>query len=470
MSHFLRAFAPTLAALLLLGVASSASAGGLYLSERGTRALGRGGAFVAGAEGLEAVGHNPAGLSGTGVLGELTLPLISASYRQRRLTDDGEIVRYVDAAALHGESELIPFPTLVGGYTPKNDRYTIAAGLITPNFVLLGFPNEQNGRPTSARYTLSGFTDSRILMGGVWARVKLHENLALGFGVHALVGTFRSTVAFSLSMPDRLFGAPEDPDYDAVARVNVGPMFSPSGSLGVKVTPVEYLAFGLSIELPMWLDSDSTFQVRLPQSPLFDSVEVHGNRARVSLRLPAIFRAGMQVALSEQLALEVAYVREFWSLHDRIDIEPDDIRISGIPGGPESLDLPRIRVPRGFRDASSFRGGLELTDNFMGFDFSVRVGIAYDQSAVPPEYLSLSSFDFNKWLITMGGGLAFTKRLRGDLAYVYVRTAPEKVRPEDARLTLIVPFPGNAQPEYVNGGTYEMSAHVLSGSLRFTFD
>jgi long-subunit fatty acid transport protein len=101
---------------------------------------------------------------------------------------------------------------------------------------------------------------------------------------------------------------------------------------------------------------------------------------------------------------------------------------------------------------------------------AARAGIAYDQTAVPAPYLSLSSLDFDKWLFSFGGGLAFTERARFDFSYVYVRTQSETVAPEDARLPRINPLSGNAPPEHVNGGRYGINAHVLSGAMAFLFD
>jgi long-chain fatty acid transport protein len=445
-------------------------AGGLYISDRGTRALGRGGAFTAGASGIEAVGHNPAGLTGTGVLGELTLPIVSASYRRRLAIDDGTgTTRDIEEPTLNGDSERLPFPTLVGAFTPKSQKYTIAAGLITPTFSLLNFPNQVNGQPTVARYTLSGFTDSRVIMAGVWARIRLHDILSLGLGVHGLMGTFRSTVGFTLSIPDRTIAAPEDVDYDATGRISVGPMVAPSGSAGLLLTPLDRLRIGLAGELPIWIDSDATFDVRLPSSAAFEGVKVEGNKAHLKMRLPAILRAGVEVLLSDHVAVELTYVREFWSLHDNIDVHPDNVRVTGSAVGPDEIVLPNIRIPRHFKDSNSLRAGLELKDRLLGFDFSLRAGVAFESSAVPPSYLSLSSLDLQKWMLTLGGGLYFTKWLSGDLAYVYVRTRSANVAPEDARLTRINPLSGNAPPEYVNGGHYQLGAHVLSGALKAQF-
>jgi len=56
-----RAQTCALAMAALLG-ASRAEAGGLFFSDRGVRPMGRGGAFVAGADDLGAIYYNPAGI------------------------------------------------------------------------------------------------------------------------------------------------------------------------------------------------------------------------------------------------------------------------------------------------------------------------------------------------------------------------------------------------------------------------
>ena len=71
-----------LAASALLAAAfvpSKASAGGFYLMDRGVRAGGRGGAFVAGADDPESLYYNPAGLrySGRQLLFDAALPLMA---------------------------------------------------------------------------------------------------------------------------------------------------------------------------------------------------------------------------------------------------------------------------------------------------------------------------------------------------------------------------------------------------------
>src|SRR5579863_6584919 len=70
-------------------------AGGLYFSDRGVRPLGRGGAFVAGADDLNATWYNPAGLAdaGTSILFDgAWLHFTSSFTRQTNVVSNGTVM------------------------------------------------------------------------------------------------------------------------------------------------------------------------------------------------------------------------------------------------------------------------------------------------------------------------------------------------------------------------------------------
>lgn len=456
--------------ILVLFISAEVRASGLYFTERGVHGLARGGAYVAGAQGLDAVGYNPAGIQGTGVHGDVAQLFMDLRYRRELSIESGSgQIQTVRSPLVRGQSDLIPLPTLVLGYTTPSEELSVAAGIYTPTFALMSFPGEVNGQPSPARYALDGLTDSRLVLMGAWLAYRPHPQWAIGGGIHALAGTFRSSLAFSLSLPDRLLAAPEDPDYDAYGRISVGPFVAPSAGVGLQFSPLSQLRMGLSADLPTWIDSSSTFDVRLPTAAVFDTVSVRGRRADVRLRLPAVLRAGLEVRPTERLAVEAAYVREFWSLHDQISIDPDNVRIEGIPGGPPSIALPVIRIERSYRDASSFRLGGELTGEFRGHGWSLRTGAAYEQSAVPKAYVSLSSLDFDKVVLSVGVAAKVTERLRLDVTYAHLFMDSLVVDPASARIERVAPLAGNAKGESINGGRYVAHADLLSAGFSFWF-
>src|SRR4051794_24089695 len=86
---------------LLMGATATllptrAAASGFYLTERGMRTLGRGGAFVAGAEGAESLWINPAGLAHSGNTFHLegNQTFLRGSFQ--RINDEGQVSPKVD--------------------------------------------------------------------------------------------------------------------------------------------------------------------------------------------------------------------------------------------------------------------------------------------------------------------------------------------------------------------------------------
>jgi long-chain fatty acid transport protein len=331
------------------------------------------------------------------------------------------------------------------------------------------YPETINGQPSPARYTLGSFNGSLLALPGVWASYKPIEQIRFGVGVLALIGTFKSTVTFSASPQDRLIGAPEQPEYDANAQLSVGPIFAPSATAGVTVVPHKMVRIGMSGQLPMYINAQGTFAVRMPTDVVFDSAHQNGQNVHVSFALPAIFRAGIEVRPRDDLRVELAYVREFWTTHRTIDAVPEGMSIDGVTGLPPKVNIPTISIPRNFDNSDSVRLGGELTIKAWGYPLDIRAGVAYETTAVPPAYLSLSSLDFNKTIVSLGAGLYVGSHWRFDALYSHVFAQTQYVDPHDAMIPRINPIKGNAPFEPVNGGTYSATADLFGVGLNYKF-
>lgn len=457
---------------LLLSAPGAASAGGLWFSDRGVRPMGRGGAFVAGADDLGAVWYNPAGITDASntLLFDATWLRFSNEYtRELYIRDADNVVKRVPSTTVQGSSPILPLPTMMASYGLLDGKLTIAGGVFAPYVALASYDKKTpDGQPSPARYTLGSFDGSTLALPGVWIAGKPLDWLQLGAGVHALMGTFVSQITFSAAPQDRLLSAPEDPDFDASSEMRVGPIFAPTANFGAIVTPDPHVRIGAAYQLPTKISSDATIKVRLPSSAVFDGAAVVGDKAHVSFTLPDIFRVGVEGRF-DAVRVEVAYAREFWSKHDEIVAEPTGIEFRGITGGPEKVNLPVIRIPRKFRDASSYRLGGEVTFDVKGYKLGARAGIAYEQSAVPPEYLSLSSLDFDKTTLAVGGSLYIGKRWRFDGVIGHIFAAEANVQPEEAKIGRINPLQKNAPFESVNGGRYRARADLLGIGLQYDF-
>jgi len=93
----------------------------------------------------------------------------------------------------------------------KNKEFTIALGVLAPYTAIASYPLTVAGQPSPSRYSLVSLDGSALVVSGAYFAYKPIEQIRIGFGLQALVGTFKSRVVFSASPPDRVISSPEDP-------------------------------------------------------------------------------------------------------------------------------------------------------------------------------------------------------------------------------------------------------------------
>ena len=457
--------------LAVLLAATDAGAAGFYFSDRGVRPMGRAGAYVAGSDDLGGLWYNPAGLAeaGTSVLADFSWLRFSSEYtRELRIVDADDTVRYVRNPKVTGTSPVIPFPTVAGSYNFGDKKeFTVAAGFFAPYAAIATYPATVEGQPSPARYALGSFDGSALIFTGGFFAWRPNDKIRLGIGLGALVGVFQSTVTFSAMPPDRLFGAPEQPEYDAESRFRVGPIIAPTGNLGAIWKPIDELRLGTSLQAPVVISSHTNFDVRLPTSAVFDGARVTGTDAHVRFKLPPVFRLGAEVRPIPELRVELAYVREFWSIHDAIELTPEGTAIEGITGLPRRFPLPPIKFARNFEDSNSIRLGGEYRFTLWGYDMDLRSGISYETSAVPREYLSLLTIDMDKITLAVGGGIYVGEHWRLDATYAHLFASSVNVPADSARIGRINPIAGNAPLEAINGGQYAAGADLIGVGAQY---
>jgi long-chain fatty acid transport protein len=469
-------FAAALCVLACGGASSVAHAGGLYFSDRGIRPLGRGGAFVAGADDLGATWYNPAGIAdaGSALLVDFAWLNFGVDYtRQLVVTNPDGTRQEFNSPGVHGNTPFLPLPTIMGSYAfGKDKQFTLAGGVLAPYVALTSFPDTVNGQPSPARYAMGSFNGSLMAVPGVWFAWKPIPQLRFGVGALALVGTFQTTVTFNASPPQSLLAAPEDPAYDAAAQLAAGPVFAPTVNGGITYVPLEAVRFGVSGQGPMIIDAPATLKIRLPSAPFFNGASQDGTQASIHFVLPAIFRAGMEVRPAKGLRIEVAYVREFWSAQQSININMKNVNLDNVGEGtmPPKIAIPNIVFPRGFQDSNSYRLGGEYHYVLGGYPVDARAGIAYETSAVPTDYVSVSSLDFNKVTLSLGGSLYIGRHWRFDGMYAHLITSSTYVNPYDAKIPRINPLQGNPTFDAVNGGWYSASADLVGVGFNYLFN
>jgi len=454
-----------LASLVALS-ATEASAAGLYTADRGVRPLGRGGAFVAGADDLGAIWYNPAGLADAGSTIFIDLAWVNFSSeftRKSQVTDASGVVRTYDYPKVDGTTPFLPIPTLGASYNfGEKKEFTIAAGIMAPL--------------SPSRYSLVSLDGSTLLLTGVYFAYKPIEQIRIGIGLQALVGNFASRVVFSASPQDRLISSPEDPQYDSLSQLKVGPIVSPTGNLGFTIVPTENLRFGLSAQAPAWINAPATINVRLPNAAVFDKAYQDGDEARVRFKLPPILRAGAEyrtaLGSDSSLRVEASYVRELWSLHESIDVRPENVKLYNITGFPSPFGVAGISLPRHFQDSNSVRLGGEYSTKalFKSIRSDFRAGVSYETSAIPNEWVSALTYDSNKVTIGAGASLHPGEHWRLDAVAALVLLGSETVDPANARVPRVNPVAGNpTDTEAINGGTYSARAIILGTGAQYKF-
>lgn len=444
----------------------TASAGGFYLTDRGVRPLGRGGAFIAGADDQHAIWYNPAGLisAGNGLLIDASLVNFNNTYTRSALPDRN--MAPVTFEPTTGEGAPLPIPTIVASHSFGLRNFVFAAGAYAPYAAITSYADTP---AAPQRYSLVTLDGSLLVVAGLWAAWRPHPMLHVGAGVSALTGSFAARQALS-ACPATITCAPEDPQWDSAAALNVGPIFAPTANVGVQFTPHRMIAFGASYQLPYDIDAPAKLGVRLPSASFYEGARVSGDAARVQFRLAPIARFGVEFRPLPSTRVEVAAVWEGWSVHERIDIAPEGIALNNVRGV-GTYQVGPLSMNRQFQDTWSVRLGAEhLTDLGRGFGLQARFGVSYETSATANAYTNALTLDTDKFVGSLGASLHYG-RFRFDAVFAYMFASSVVVDPRSAALYPVEPFRSNGQAPRiaVNGGTYDFSVNVVGLGARYQF-
>ena len=461
-------------------LATPAGAAGLYYADRGVRPLGRAGAFVAGADDLGAMVYNPAGLYDAGGQFLLDASWVHFTSDYTRIAN----VQQVDPntgqtvgtyrqtfPTVHGTTPVLPIPTIAVSFRPHRD-WVVAFGAWAPYAALTTYPDTvNNGQPAPQRYSLLSLDGSLLAFVGAGVAFAPSKQLRLGATVGMLTGVFKTRATFAGCVPERFLCAPEEPSWDVLAQLGVGPIFAPSGSLGATWIPHPSWRVGASFQLPVWVRAPATLDVRLPATPVFEQATQQGRSGNVAFDLPWTLRAGIETRAVDDLRLELAFDYEAWSMHDAIVLTPTNLALKNVAGFPLLYNVPPVTLPRNFQNSASVHLGGEYAFKLAGLDWDARAGVSFETSAVPSAYESVLTIDQNKVTAALGASVHIHK-VRLDIVYAHVFGFDVNVDPGSARISLISPVQANLpkSPDYINGGSYWAWGYVLGLGVAYTFD
>ncbi len=439
--------------ILALSLApSAAQAGGMFLPARGARELGRAGSFVAGADDGGAIYYNPAGLAdidGRSLL--LDVGLIFQSVDYTRVDSGGNLQPKVS-----GKQEVLPIPTLVFTIKPKkHPRWTFAVGLWTPYLASNSYP--ETG---PQRYSQVNINGSLLFVLEAAAAVKLRDDLWLGFGLQNMFLKFRDVKALSACS---VSCAPEDPSFDSLTQLDASSLFTPSAIVGLTFARPK-VRLGLSFQLPFWVRADGTVHSRLPSDPMFANSKVVGDAVSVNFMLPPELRIGAEWRPTPRIRAEIGFDYEAWSVLDQQTVIPHGVYIDNVPGVGRYV-LSTTLINRQLTDSYSAHigGEFEVIKNWL----VLRAGYLFESNATPDRTLSVFGTDGLKNMVTAGLSVNI-KKVRIDVGYGHIFILDRTVDWRTSQAYQSNPIQPNI-PTGVGGGTYSVSADVLSLGLNARF-
>jgi long-chain fatty acid transport protein len=434
------------AAAVALLATTAAHAGGMFLPGRGARGLGRAGSFVAGVDDGSALYYNPAGLAaidGVSLLADGALVFQRVHYD--RIDSGGNHQPGVD-----GSIDILPIPTLAITWKPKKLPWlTVAGGAWVPYLGLQSYP--ETG---PQRYSLISLRGSALAVLELAAAFRVNEHFWIGAGFQNMIIRFRNYGA--LSACTEVNCAPEDPSFDSPTQLTATQGFVPSGILGA-IIAYPKVRGGVSLQLPFWINADSTVRSRLPTDPMFASAMIVGDQATASFTLPLMLRIGVEYRPLDPLRIELGIDYESWSMQDKFTIVPHGIYIDNTPGIGKYY-LPTLTVTRGLQDSFSVHVGGEYEIPELNRKVIVRAGYLFESSATPDETMSVLTADGQKHMLAVGLGWRVWK-VRLDIGYAHIFT-PDRDVTSSAWLQInpIKPSLGVA----VGNGHYAIDTDVLA--------
>ncbi|MFT3923733.1 MAG: outer membrane protein transport protein [Myxococcales bacterium] len=494
----------------LLGLqASAAHAAGFELNPPGTRALGRAGTGVAGADDALGVFLNPATILANQSRLEAALSL------QANLSDT--CMTRVTVNATIGADGQVDGPQTAGPRLPKacddggfalipelantlrlGDRFAVSLGLFAPTAPSMQskFGNPKTGtldgksgedRPdqrTGTRYLMMEQKAFQVFptLGAAYEPFKqLRLGASFGWGVTKVDFTnavfshaFVNTTAYS-DISNRLTGT------DAfVPRVQVGAWTQPSLEL-----PLEFGAnftWTQDVQLHnahMRLRGLNTDIVPPEFAALSDKPKVAGDFDHIDMKVPSVSQLSLGARYAKRLDTPVDAVGDRLS-RERFDLEfnlqttfgknMDSVtvdapagylvRVASPPPGvlaPFSVPIPEhVAIPHRWKTQYSLRLGGDY--NPIPGLLGLRAGVSYETNGVTQGYQNIDFTPFENVGIHLGATLRLAKKFDISLAFAHFMFPDVKVAAAEARVRRVTSGLNSVQDAaIVNAGTYTRS-------------
>ncbi|SDI52847.1 long-chain fatty acid transport protein [Ferrimonas sediminum] len=406
----MKTFNKTIIATALMAISTGSSAAGFLLNETSVSGLGR--AFAG--EGVAAddaavLARNPAAMS----LFDETAISIVGTY-----IDPG-----VDMQGVSGAAD--PSDLDIDGAAPT--AFVPAAYLIMPlnDKVAIGFAGFSNfglGTDFGSDYaagSIAGKTEVMTMNLNASVSYRINEHWSLGLGANIIYGD-AELKRYAGNMSDNPAMNPILPSYDTTLADMSGDGFGYGYNVGVMYELNDNHRFSVTYRSQVTVELEGQFQNDITTMvPIYSqALSATGGQAidgTLDLELPDIFEFSGYHKVTDKLALHTTVMWTGWSVFEEIrgvaDQDFNDGEVSISKGQTVLLK------EENFEDA--WRFGIGATYN-VSPEFTLRTGIAYDETPVPESHRSISIPDSDRVWYSIGANYQLSDNANIDLAFSYI--------------------------------------------------
>ncbi len=418
--------------MLFLLFATAASASGFFLPDSGVRAMGRAGAFTAGADDLSAQYHNPAALIRLDRAFQVQAWGAHHAVHFDR-EDEGELV--LEPVKNSGPPFVIP--ALAGAWSFGRDDLTVALGLYTATAATYGWPVHG---PQRFALTSSTVLQPRAGPSVAWSPL---PGLSVGGGVAWSMLTVDQEVTSTAAVLPT-----DDVEYDVPVALSVVDSLALVYSLGLLYSPSESFAMGASFNPSTAYAARGRMEVDLSDNVFYTGETEMGQLVTVpsavdeevvlEVRLPPVLRLGVLYRPVETWEIEVDLVYEGWHTVETLGPSQVDLEIATTGGDPIVVDQDVI-LPMTMVDAFSARLGAQTQVHER---WAIRFGALYESSAVPADYRGVLVVDGPKVGLSAGASWQVRDRLHIDLGLLRNQHLTQELGSSSLTQTTLDPFTG----------------------------
>lgn len=186
-----------------------------------------------------------------------------------------------------------------------------------------------------------------------------------------------------------------------------------------------------------------------PYSPYFDALL--NQNISVKITTPSMLSFGVYHDINERWAIMAEYQRVFWSSLQKLEFVSKN--------GNNTLGKPYVsRVDEKWRDTNFYAIG---TSYMLDEQWKLRLGLAYDQSAVRFQHRTPRVPDSDRIWYSTGLGYKYSEKLDFDAGFTYIQA-------HDAKLDTSVT--GNSQSGKNVTARYENSVKTFTISMNYAFN